>query len=92
VANCIVPIRTFVELIEEGRAQSNCVSIYAKRIESGNVFIYRVFYPERATVSVVKNDDRKWELGELKAAQNTPVFPTTEKFIATWLAQHEFSP
>lgn len=53
--NCVVPLRSAADLIEEGRVQSNCVASYAKQVEHGGIFIYRVIFPERATVSIVRN-------------------------------------
>jgi PcfJ-like protein len=91
VSNCIVPIRTPKELVEEGGAQENCVATYAKRIESGNVYIYRVLHPERATLSLVRNEQREWEIGELKAARNAPVSAATEKLVRDWLNRFELT-
>jgi hypothetical protein len=87
-ANCIVPLRTPADLLEEGDAQDNCVAGYAKRVESGDVFIYRVLYPERATLSVVRGEDGTWERGELKAAGNASVSTATERSVEEWLAQY----
>lgn len=88
VANCIVPLRTPVELMEEGKAQSNCVASYAKRVEGGDIFIYRVRFPERATLSVVRGENGVWERGELKAARNASVSPATDRAVESWLAQY----
>jgi hypothetical protein len=90
VANFIFPIRNAADLTEEGRLQSNCVATYAKRVESGEAFIYRVLYPERATLSVVRAEGRTWARGELKAAGNSPVSAATEKFVSNWLTENEF--
>lgn len=88
VANCIVPLRTPADLIEEGNVQSNCVASYAKRVEGGDIFIYRVLYPERATLSIVRGDNGAWECGELKAARNIAVSAATERAVEAWLTQY----
>jgi hypothetical protein len=85
--NCIVPILSPVELAKEGEAQANCVASYGRRVLDGNVFIYRVLYPERATLSLVRSEDGQWRLGELRAARNMPVQPATEHVVEYWLAQ-----
>lgn len=85
--NCIVPLRSPADLIEEGRMQSNCVASYAKQVEDGDIFIYRVLFPERATLSIVRHDHGTWELGELKAAGNARVSAATERMVENWLAQ-----
>ena len=87
VANCIIPLRTPAELVEEGNAQCNCVASYAKRVEGGDIFIYRVLFPERATLSIVRGENGRWERGELKAARNAPVSPATDRAVESWLAQ-----
>jgi hypothetical protein len=87
-ANCIIPLRTPADLLEEGDAQDNCVATYAKRVEDGDVFIYRVLFPERATLSVVRGENGTWERGELKTARNASVSPATERAVEEWLMQH----
>ena len=88
VTNCIVPLRTPAELVAEGETQCNCVASYAKRVEGGDTFIYRVFSPERATLSIVRGEDGTWERGELQAAGNTPVSPKTIRVVDAWLEKY----
>jgi hypothetical protein len=45
-----------------------------------------VIFPERATLSVVRVDDRTWELGQVTAALNSPVSPATKRLVKEWLA------
>ena len=87
----IVPIRTLTELIEEGRAQSNCVATHAERIQSRYTFIYRVLKPERATLSIVRCADGDWAIGELKRHSNARVSPVTQQWVESWLEEHALS-
>lgn len=87
----IVPICTIEELIEEGRAQNNCVATYAQRVQSRHTFIYRVLRPERATLSIVRGDDGDWEIDELERCRNTDVADRTWEWVEAWLGEHALS-
>lgn len=82
----LAPLRTPAELIIEGRAQSNCVGAYAKRIRRGGLYIYRVFAPERATLAIVRTNKGTWHISELKAPANAEVMDSTRQSIELWLA------
>ena len=86
-ANGIRPIRTVQDLVEEGEQQSNCVACYAKRIADRQTFIYRITYPERATLSLEKHHAR-WQPGDLLAAKNRPAQPATRKYVEEWLSRN----
>ena len=87
----IVPIRTWLDLVEESRKQDNCVATYAERIQHRHTFIYRVLKPERATLSIVPGPDGDWQIGELKARGNTDVSQFTERSVERWLDEHALS-
>lgn len=80
----LVPITTADDLLEEGRRQRNCVGAYAGRVRRGRCYIYRLLAPKRATVEIVLRKNG-WRLGEIKAAENQPVRPSTEDFVRGWL-------
>lgn len=50
----IQPIQSYAELVREGLDMKNCVESYLTSILAGEVFVYKVTSPFRATVSVVK--------------------------------------
>jgi hypothetical protein len=87
----IVPICTIEDLIEEGRAQDNCVATYAERVQSRRTFIYRVLRPERATLSIVLGDDGDWAISELERRGNTGVANRTWRWVESWLEEHAMS-
>jgi len=87
----IVPLSSPEELTAEGRTQRNCVASYAKWVESGTGYIYRVLHPERATLSIVPGPCGDWEIQQLKLARNEPVAALTERFVSDWLRGHSLS-
>lgn len=82
------PLTTPVAMIIEGRAQSNCVGAYAKRIRRGGLYVYRVLAPERATLAITRNRNGTWLISELKATENAEVMDTTRLCVESWLGQH----
>lgn len=87
----IVPILTATALVEEGKAQNNCVATYAERVRRRTTFIYRVLRPERATLSIVKGEDGDWGIDELECRGNTKVTATTRIAVESWLDQYALS-
>ena len=83
----IVPVTSARELVKEGREQHNCVASYMKRVAlQQRVFIYRVLWPERCTLSVSRHGDR-WVLSELMRACNEQPSPKTREVVAEWFRQ-----
>lgn len=87
----IVPLTDAGQLLEEGRAQRNCVGGYTSRVVGGKVFVYRVLKPERATLSLRMGADGGWEIEQLLRACNQPVSPATVQSVRLWLARESVS-
>ena len=87
----IVPLIYAADLIQEGRAQHNCVGSYSGWVHAGHGFIYRVLAPERATLSIVKGADGCWGISELKLACNKSPAPETVQAVQAWLNQYSLS-
>ena len=87
----IVPLTDASQLLEEGRQQRNCVGGYGERVAGGNVFIYRVLAPERATLSIQPSADGGYEIQQLLLSCNRPVAPATEQAVRRWLAGESVS-
>ena len=81
----LVPLQTEVELLEEGRTQLNCVGDYAPRVRHGNMYIYRLLTPERATVAVSIGNSRRWQLHGIQSYQNSEVQPETFSAVLEWI-------
>lgn len=79
------PLRTEVDLLEEGRIQRNCVGSYGSRVKKGGVYVYRLLWPERATLSVELSESGKWGLLEIKSFANEPVSVKTVSAVLDWI-------
>ncbi len=83
----IVPITTVTDLYAEGLLMGHCVASYIGKIERGEVFVYRVLAPERATVSVtVKTAGH--QISEIRRADNAPVSEFTLQAVKSWLNKY----
>ena len=87
-AEGIVRLLRAMDVQEEGRVQKNCVSGLALPVVKGEVCIYRVLQPERATLRIEMGPDALWKIGELKASCNRPAGASTHARIQTWLDAH----
>jgi len=65
----IQAIRTSGELYAEGRKMNHCVGAYAEEVLAGQCYIYRVFYPERATLEI-RVKEGSWQIGQFKLKDN----------------------
>lgn len=81
------PLTTPVALLIEGRAQSNCVGAYAKRIRRGGLYIYQVLAPERATLAIGRTRNGIWRISEIKAPGNAEVMESTRQSVESWLGE-----
>lgn len=83
----IKAVRSISELVAEGRLQRNCVASYASAIVNGEVFVYKVLSPHRATLELIKRKNG-WEPGQLKLSCNRVPGPEVEKCVGKWIKQH----
>jgi len=81
----VVPLTTRDQLQTEGRVQANCVASYFQRVKNGSLYIYRVLWPERCTLSIAKRRTGQWVIQELEAARNTRVRNETRRWIEDWI-------
>jgi hypothetical protein len=80
------PLQTETDLLEEGRAQKNCVGAYGPRVRYGKIYLYRLLKPERATVAVSLDNSGRWQLHEIESCQNSEVLPATLTAVLEWIA------
>jgi hypothetical protein len=86
----IEPVTSASDLVDEGEMQGNCVASYAGRVREGNLYIYRVLHPERATLSIARRGPLSaWEIDELECRYNTDVSEETEDFVQAWLDRYD---
>ena len=80
----IIPLIKAEQLTEEGRQQKNCIASYARSVKEGNIYIYRVLSPQRATLSL-RHRGGGWVLSELKGKCNRAVTNETIRAVEEWL-------
>ena len=77
---------TTKEIIAEGEEMDHCVASYICEMTSGAmpILLYRVLWPERATLRLSKAGER-WRIAELRCHRNQEPSPETFEFVRTWL-------
>lgn len=73
-------------LSDEGRIQHNCVGSYDGSVARGLRYYYRILEPERATLSIVPDENGRWQIDQLLRAHNEPVSDKTHQAVAQWLS------
>lgn len=76
--DAIQPLRTGAELLAEGQAMRHCVASLFPAIASGQLAIYRVLSPVRATLAIARQGGQ-WQLAEVKGACNAPIAPEVQQ-------------
>lgn len=84
----IQPLQSEQDLIAEGREQDNCVATYARRVRAGTHYIYRVTWPQRGTLSIVKGPSNEWVRRELEISGNRPASQQSRQAVDSWLNRH----
>ncbi len=82
----IIPLLSRKAIALEGNEQDNCVASYISAARRGQVYLFKVFFPERATVAV-KRRRGQWYCAELKGPRNRPVRSATRTYIRRWLTR-----
>lgn len=83
----IIPVTTSAELSEEGKQQRHCVVSYHDRIFRGRYYVYRITYPQRATLGLKLSYGFKPQLDQLKGFANQAVSEPTSQAVLSWLAR-----
>ena len=81
----IIPLRAPTDLVQEGQEQTNCVATYIPSVVAGEIYIYRVLQPERATLSISLGPDGAWEIDQLLLSGNRSVNAATRARVESWL-------
>jgi hypothetical protein len=87
----IEPLTDAPGLMIEGAEQDNCVASYADRVRAGSTYIYRVKFPQRCTLSLLRGADGSWRIDELEFGENRPANGSTRDFVEAWLARYRLS-
>ncbi len=84
------PITSAAQAIAEGRRQGVCIGspFMLREMLEGNLAAYVMRAPERATVTVRRSPDSRWELDEIAMAHNAQaVQDVTRSLVIDWLNQ-----
>ncbi|MBF0236686.1 MAG: PcfJ domain-containing protein [SAR324 cluster bacterium] len=84
----IQPVTTAAELSQEGRDMEHCVGSYSQLVINDNYYIYRVYQPQRATLSIRKKGGR-WHLDALKQYRNHIPDDECFKVVHQWLTMSQ---
>lgn len=74
------------DLLDEGVEMKHCVGGYVDRVMGGDVFIYRVHAPERATMEVRRLPDGKYRIEQVKLCRNGKASMETFRAMNRWIA------
>ena len=87
----IQPIMTEWDLRDEGATMHHCVGGYARAINSGYSYIYRIVKPERATLEVQLANSGVWAPAQIKSFCNAKVSEETRQSVLAWLREAQRS-
>jgi hypothetical protein len=83
----IVPITNSADLYREGKAMHHCVGSYGHMVMAGNTYIYGTREGDKriATVEIVRADDNKPKLGQIRGPCNAPAPKEVVMATKRWL-------
>ena len=84
----IVPLDSAIEIAAEGRQMHHCVFSYVPQVADGQVYLYRVLGPERATFSLRRTHDG-WGIGQIRGPTNARVRAETVECVHQWLTAQQ---
>jgi hypothetical protein len=88
--NAVTSPEVLKALSHVGVAIQLCGVVCAASARGASV-VYRVLEPERATLSLIRTETGRWEIGELKASRNRPVSEQTQDLVEQWLGDWQLS-
>lgn len=80
----IVPLTSVRELFREGNSMKNCIMTYARNVIDGYHYAYRMLYPERATILLVKRPD-DWYPVEIRGPGNIYASVEVIDLVHAWV-------
>jgi len=83
----IIAITKSQDLLNEGKEQLHCITSYHKRIFNKQYYVYRITYPQRATLGLILQKGYKPQLDQLKLKRNHRVSEETSQYVLKWLAK-----
>lgn len=80
----IIPITHSEDLRAEGRQMEHCVAAYHTDITKGYYYVYRITYPERATLGLILNPGEKPCIDQLQGVRNQLLTKETYDYVKEW--------
>ncbi len=80
----VVPITTSDALVEEGRTMRHCIGSFASRVARGQVYVYQLLAPERATVAIALREGR-WDVLDVRGHANVLASEPALRAVHSWL-------
>ena len=80
----IHPLTTPKMLVTEGREQKNCVASLMSEVAAGWSYVYKITWPERATLSIMQFTGC-WVVDQIYATRNHLVANRTIRKVEEWL-------
>lgn len=86
----IEPITCDQNLQDEGLEMAHCVGFYTRAVQLGEVYVYRVLSPVRATLSIRRNS-QGWQLDDIRGMSNQKIqIDIGNKLYAELLLGHDY--
>jgi len=83
----IEPLCDLHSLARESESQQNCTISLLGQVLEGTAFVYAVLRPERATLSLRREDPLgEWQLHELRGARNAPPATASIARVRAWFS------
>jgi len=82
--NRIRALKSWSNLLDEGRTMHHCVGAYDVMVADREVFIYQMYEPERLTIALENKRDN-WVLGEVRGYCNANPASHSLELIHRWL-------
>jgi len=83
----ILPVTHSHILQRESREMHHCVVTYEKEIMQGQVAVYVVLHPQRATLGLQKNRDDTWRILDFRLPFNRWPRYESRRMVEDWLKQ-----
>ena len=83
------PIRSPRELFNEAVEQHICVFDYLDEVAAGDVAVYRIVKPERATVMLSPAEAGRWIIVECRGIRNRPIQRSTLWTVGAYLSRRQ---
>ncbi|MBF0287844.1 MAG: PcfJ domain-containing protein [SAR324 cluster bacterium] len=86
IPGVIEPITCRSELAKEGLEMKNCLASYTHAVAEGKCYIYKVLFPERASLEIrISKRKNSLQIGQFECADNTKPSKQSKRFVMEWL-------